>query len=146
MKWKILIPALLIISTFSACKKDDPPAPTPIDPRDKFVGTYVGTQNFSIPSLQINETDPITFDIVKSTTNSSRILVDGLVATVNGNSFTYVEFTETEYDPDTQTNIVYTFNGTGTLNGSNLIQSGTVRTVAVGSIFNGTWSSNTVKQ
>jgi hypothetical protein len=129
---------------FVSCKKDDAPT-TPVDARDKFVGTWIGTYRTQFPALSIDETTNDTTTIIKSTTNASQILVDDLVANVNGNSYTYVQYTETFEDPTIGT-VVYTMNGNGTLTGSNLVQSGTLSLVAQGTTYPGSWSSNLVKQ
>lgn len=67
------------------------------------------------------------------------------VANVSGNSYTYVQFTEIQQDP-TYGAVTITLNGVGTLNGSNLTESGTFTTIVQGTSLDGTWSSNLVKQ
>ena len=128
-----------------SCKKDSPASTTATDPRDKFVGTWSGNVRIQFPSLTYDETSNDSHVITKSTLNSNQIIIDGETANVNGNSYTYVEFTQTEQDA-TYGTIVETYNGVGTLNGSNLIESGTVVGVVQGVSVNGTWSSNLVKQ
>jgi hypothetical protein len=129
---------------FSSCKKDDPVTPA-VDPRDKFVGSWSGNFSISIPNLSISESGQTVVSISKSGSNSSQIIVDGNSANVNGNSYSYNQFTETINDPDLG-DIVLLINGIGTLNGSNLNESGTVSTVIQGTTFNGTWSTSLVKQ
>lgn len=127
---------------FLSCTKED----IPVDQRDAFEGTYQGTLNLKIPGLSINDTYQHSFEIFKGAPNTNKITIDGTFnATVNGNSYTYSEFTQTENDP-TLGAVVIIFNGTGTLNGTNLTETGTLRTVVLGVAYNGTWSSNMVKQ
>ena len=141
---RTLLVAFMLISIVS-CKKED--TKTPIDEREKFVGTYKGNTNITIPDpdIDINETFPNTFSITKSSTNPKQLIVDGEIANVSGSSFTFNEFTYTEEDPDLGT-VIYIFNGIGSLSGSNLVQSGTVKAIIEGITYNGTWSSNSVKQ
>ena len=143
MKKNLLFLLLVLGVTFSSCKKD---TPVVTDNRDKFVGTWNGTININIPDLLINSSENISEDYTKSSSNSNQIVIDASqTANVNGNSYTYNEFTETIDDP-TYGTIVFIFNGTGTINGSNIIESGTVSTVIQGQTYNGTWSSNLVIQ
>ena len=142
---KNAISILLILGVilFSSCKKDTPAA---TDARDKFVGTWSGTQRIVIPGLGIDNSSTVSEPYTKSTTNSNQIIIDGTeTANVNGNSYTYNEFTITDTDPTLGT-IVMIVNGTGTINGSNIVESGTLSTVIQGQTYNGTWSGNLVKQ
>ncbi len=144
MKTKILFTALILLgltTVFSGCKKES----TTTDPRDKFVGTYSGNLTLVIPDVSANNTSQSTFDISKNTSNSSQIYVDGKVANVNDNSFTYSNVTETVDDPNLGT-VVMTLTGIGTLNGSSLTESGTATFVIQGTSYPGTWSRNSVKQ
>lgn len=130
-----------------SCKKDSPATSTATDARDKFVGTWSGSHNERVPDLSIDETSQSSFTIVKHPINSNQIIIDDTqIANVNGNSYTYVQFNITETDPSTGLDILATYNGTGTLNGTNLVESGTMSILSVGTTFNGTWSSNLVKQ
>ncbi len=143
---KISLFLLMSIATlmFVSCKKESTPV-TPTDARDKFVGNWSGTMHFIIPTLAVDQTSNETHSIIKSSTNSNQILVDSIPANINGNSFTYVQYTET-YDDPTLGTVVYTLNGVGTLNGSNLTESGTLNMVAQGISYPGSWSTNMVKQ
>ena len=134
---------LLVLGVaFSSCKKDTPV----VDVRDKFVGTWNGTQNITIPDLSINSSDFYSEVYSKSTSNTNQIIINSdQTASVNGNSYTYNQFTETTTDP-TYGTIVFIFNGIGTINGTNIIESGTVSTIIQGQSYNGTWSGNLVKQ
>ena len=142
---KILTATLLFagILFISSCKKDTPAA---TDARDKFVGTWAGTQRILIPGLGVDYSDNVSEPFTKSSSNSNQIIIDGTqTANVNGNSYTYDQFTITDTDPTLGT-IVMIVNGTGTINGSNIIESGTLSTVIQGQTYNGTWSGNLVKQ
>ena len=140
---KNLLSLLLVIGVLlSSCKKDSPAV---TDARDKFVGNYQGTFVFQYSGDTPNSSTD-THTISKSTSNSNQIIIDGdLVANVNGNSYTYVQFTQIQQDP-TYGAVTITLNGVGTLNGSNLIESGTFTTIIQGTALDGTWSSNLVKQ
>ena len=145
MKKNLLSLLLIIGVVFSSCKKDDPVVPT--DPRDKFVGTWSGTYSVVIPGLGINYSDIATVAYTKSSTNANQIIIDtDQTANVNGNSYTYNQFTETQNDPTLGT-VVFIFNGVGSINGTtNITESGTVSTIIQGQTYNGTWSGNMVKQ
>ena len=145
MKKISLLLSLAVASLiFVSCKKDDAPS-TPVDARDKFVGTWIGTYLTQIPSLSVADTTSDTTVIIKSTTNSNQILIDSLPANVNGSSYTYVQYSETFEDPTVGT-VVYTLNGSGTLSGSNLVETGTLNFLVQGTSIPGTWSSNLIKQ
>lgn len=142
MKLKSSLQLIFFFLLFLSCTKED----IPVDQRDAFEGNYKGTANFKIPSLSVNQTDQYSIEIFKGAPNSNKITIDGIYsASVNGNSYTYSEFTQTENNPTLGT-IVFILNGTGTLIGANLTEFGTVRTVILGVTHNGTWSSNSVKQ
>ena len=141
MKKNLIFLLLVLGVTFSSCKKDTPV----VDARDKFVGSYQGTFQFQYSGDTPNSSTD-THTISKSTSNSNQIIIDGdIVANVNGNSYTYVQFTEIQQDP-TYGAVSITLNGVGTLNGSNLTESGTFTTIIQGTALDGTWSSNLVKQ
>jgi hypothetical protein len=142
MKFKTSLPILIFIFTLFSCKKEN----SSVDQREAFIGTYQGTINTKIPALNLNETDQYAFDISKGASNTNQIKIDGTInATVNGNSYTYTEFTITDNVPNVGA-IVYILNGTGTLNGTNLIETGTLKAVIQGTSYSGTWSTNMVKQ
>ena len=143
---KISLMLMMALATlvFVSCKKESTPS-TPVDPRDKFVGNYQGTFIFQYTG-SASQSSTNTHTITKSASNSNQIIIDGnLTANVNGNSYTYVQYTEVQQDP-TYGAITITFNGVGTLNGSNLNESGTFTTIIQGTPLDGTWSSNMVKQ
>lgn len=143
MKKNLFALLLLVGVVLSSCSKDTPAV---TDARDKFVGTWSGTQRIIIPDLGLDNSDNVSEVHTKSTSNSNQIIIDGSqTANVNGNSYTYNQFTVTENDPTLGT-IMLIFNGNGTINGSNIIESGTLSTVIQGQTYNGTWSSNLVKQ
>lgn len=143
MKWKSFFPSIFLVSILFACSKKES---TPPDPRDAFVGNYKGTLNLRITSLNANQTSQITsYPISKVTSSTNQITVNGdRTATVNGNSYTLSQFSGAVNT--TAGTVVAFFNGTGTLNGSNLTESGTFTMVVQGNNINGTWSTNLVKQ
>lgn len=129
-----------------SCKKDSPAATVATDQRDKFVGTWKGNQTINIPDLNVNNTDLVNEVFSKSSSSQNQIIIDGTqTANVNNNSYTYNEFTQVVNDPSLG-DIVIIVNGTGTANGSNITESGVLYTVIQGVTYNGTWSSNLVKQ
>ena len=140
MKKNLLFLLLVLGVAFSSCKKDTPV----VDVRDKFVGNYQGTFIYQYSGDTPNSSTE-THSISKSSSNSNQIIIDGRVANVSGNSYTYVQFTEIQQDP-TYGAVTITLNGVGTLNGSNLTESGTFTTIVQGTALDGTWSSNLVKQ
>jgi hypothetical protein len=104
----MLVLALLFMSVNSSCKKEN-------DERDKFVGTWTGKLFFS----RIGTEYEITVTITKSKTNSTQILIGQNVATVNGDSYTYEEFTS-------HLGIYGNYTGRGTINGNKLEEVGLI--------------------
>ncbi|MFN5333808.1 MAG: hypothetical protein ACK5BV_01305 [Bacteroidota bacterium] len=101
--------ACIVVSIFSSCKKDENVVDTPIDPRDKFVGTWEGKYYIEIPNIPANsplenlpDSVPTTVVITKSQTNVGEIQLAisntllgnrNAVAFVNGNRYYYEPFT-----------------------------------------------------
>lgn len=142
MKLRLSSILITISILFFSCTKES----IPVDPRDAFEGYYKGDFNITIPSLAINETETIDFYIEKGSSSNTILieLINGEKATVSGSSFVYDQFSITENNP-TGT-VVFILNGTGTLTGTRLTQSGTIKTVIQGTTYSGTWSSSSVKQ
>lgn len=136
--------ALLSI-IFVSCKKDDAPA---VDARDKFVERWFGNFTLAVLAAGLNETDTLTHIISKNPANANQIIIDSdQFATVNGDSFTYLPFTQTETDPTTGMVTTVTFNGSGSItNGTNMTESGSIIINTSGVTLNGTFSSNLTKQ
>lgn len=130
---------MLLCICFSSCTKENI-----IDLRDEFTGQYKGTSSVSIPTLLVNTTDNLNFSITKSSTNSTQIIVDGSPANVSGNTYTYVEFSETANSP-TYGSYVMIFNGKGTYLGGTIYESGTIKVVIAGTTHTGTWTSKSTK-
>ena len=142
MKKNLFAILLLVGVVLTSCSKDTPAV---TDARDKFVGDFQGTFQYQFTGSP-SQSSTNTHTITKSSTNSNQIIIDGTqVANVNGNSYTYVQFTEVQQDP-TYGAVTITFNGVGTLNGSNLNESGTISMIVQGTQLDGSWSSNMVKQ
>lgn len=136
----VILTFVLIVG--SSCKKES----APVDARDKFVGTWKGTVTLKIPSLSIDQSESTTQAISKSSSTQNQIVFDGSAkASVNGNGYTYNEWTETVTDPSVGT-IIFIFNGTGSISGSVITESGTVKTTILGTTYSGTWSSILNKQ
>jgi len=151
-KFNFLFGAMLLLAIVGSCKKDEA-----VDERDKFVGTWKGTTTTSVPDLSINDTKPITLTISKNKINPKQLDItdgeDSYTAIVNGNTYTYNDFTWTgtieledeEGNPYTVT-ASYKMTGTGSINGSSITESGTIRLFVVGEEYPGAWSRTLVKQ
>lgn len=137
----------LLTHAFTQCKKDDASGS---DQRDKFVGTWKGTSTMVIPDLMLNQSESVTYNISKSTVNSNQIIItspgssEQLKANVNGNVYTYDDFTYTETDQGMT--VVITFKGGGSINGNLINEQGTLKLSVNGMTYNGTWSSTLNKQ
>jgi hypothetical protein len=144
MKKLLFISILAIFTVLSSCKKDED-----VDARLAFVGTWAGTQTLAIPSLTLSETFDVNFAISVSSDDSEKILLtsDGeiLKATVNGSTYTYDKYTYTTDDGSGNTMTVE-MQGTGTISGNKINETGTVRLYYMGAEFPGTWSSSLTKQ
>lgn len=137
---KAFYPFLFLIFLFAACSKE-----AQTDDREKFVGTWDATITVSMPSVGLNESDQYTLDISKSTENEKKIIVDTYSANVSGSSYTYDQFTETYTDP-TFGPVTFIFNGTGSISGSTINESGTLKTTIQGVQYNGTWTRTLKKK
>jgi hypothetical protein len=144
MKKLLFISILAIFTVLSSCKKDED-----VDARLAFVGTWAGTQTLAIPSLTLSETFDVNFAISVSSDDSKKILLtsDGeiLKATVSGSTYTYDKYTYTTDDGSGNTMTVE-MQGTGTISGNKINETGTVRLYYMGAEFPGTWSSSLTKQ
>lgn len=141
MKKNSLLGLLILISfTFlGSCSKSE------TDQRDKFLGNWEGTMNIKFPALNVDETDIVSQSVSKSTSNSTQILIDGSVATVNGNSYTYDSRSESFSDPTVGT-VVAQLQGVGIINGSSITESGTIKMVVLGVTYNGSWTATLTKK
>jgi len=142
----ITLISIVIIVLMAGCKKDE--TSPPVDARDKYVGVWKGNTTLSIPALDFSETIEGTQTISLSSTNSQRILITSsgevMYADMNGNSYVYQEYTITDaYEGETW---VEQYNGTGTLNGTTLTETGTVKISYMGETYNGTWTCTMTKQ
>jgi hypothetical protein len=137
----LLIGALLLITLIS-CKKDD------TDDRDKFVGTWKGTGNITVSGMGINISDATTQVITKGTSNPDQIIFTesgvSTTANVNGNAYTYDDYTQTETIEGETVSIKFT--GQGSINGNVITETGTIKIYMLGQEFPGTWSSTLNKQ
>jgi hypothetical protein len=144
-KTTLFLSIALLSIVFVSCKKEDA---TVVDARDKFVGRWFGNFTIAIPAAGLNETDTLTHIITKNPANANQIIIDSVqFATINGDSFTYLPFTQTETDPTTGLTTTVTFNASGSItNGTNMTETGTINIMAAGVTLNGTFSSNLTKQ
>ena len=142
--FKLFISAFLLITLITSCKKEE------TDDRDKFIGTWKGTVNMTVSGLGINSSDPSTQIITKGTVNPKQIIFTevgetvGSIANVNGNAYTYDEYTYTE-TVQGQT-VSMKFNGNGSINGNAITESGTLKVYLLGQEYPGSWSSTLNKQ
>ncbi len=140
--FKLFISAFLLITLITSCKKEV------TDDRDKFIGTWKGTVNTTVSGLGINSSDPSTQIITKGTVNPKQIIFTEAgqtsTANVNGNAYTYDEYTQTETVQGQTVSVKVT--GNGSINGNVLTESGTIKVYLLGQEYPGSWSSTLNKQ
>lgn len=153
---------LLIIVTASlfimGCNKDNNDTTTPVDQRDKFVGTWTGEYKFTLVGLPDNLSSfvpdklPASVVITKSQASPSEIelkINNGQVAyaVITGNEYLYKPFTLTPFP-----GINLTLNGTGKIgsDGKSISETGNLSgSFSFGQNegpLSGTWSSVLNKQ
>jgi hypothetical protein len=143
-KLKLILGTFLLLATLSiSCKKES------TDTRPQFVGTWTGTVSMIVPGLNpSNKAESLT--ITTGTGNSNQLVITQVGSTVamtavtNGNTYKYDEYTQSASLGDVTVSMK--FNGTGTLNGNVLSESGTVTFTMSGVSYPGTWSSTLNKQ
>ena len=142
--FKMFLGTLLLVSLFISCKKEA------TDNRPQFVGTWNGTNSMIVSGLNSNTSNAVSITIAEGTGNSNQIILTqtgstvARTAVVNGNSYKYDEYTGTTSLGDLT--ISMKINGTGTLNGNVISESGTVTITVAGVDYPGTWSSTLNKQ
>jgi len=140
--FKLFISAFLLITLITSCKKEE------TDDRDKFIGTWKGTVNMTVSGLGINSSDPSTQIITKGTVNPKQIIFTEAgqtsTANINGNAYTYDEYTQTETVEGQTVSVKVT--GNGSINGNVLTESGTIKVYVLGQEYPGSWSSTLNKQ
>ena len=140
--FKLFISAFLLITLITSCKKEV------TDDRDKFIGTWKGTVNMTVSGLGINSSDPSTQIVTKGTVNLKQIIFTEAgqtsTANVNGNAYTYDEYTQTETVEGKTVSVKVT--GNGSINGNVLTESGTIKVYVLGQEYPGSWSSTLNKQ
>jgi hypothetical protein len=144
MKKNLLFLLLVLGVTFSSCKKNDPVV---TDARDKFVGTWSGTTNLYETGVLLGS-GPSNYSISKDANNSNKILItdaaNGIIncpASVNGNSYSILNFTTSDGISS------YVVNGTGTINGNSIIENGSLveTDLTTGDVFNYTYTTSLLK-
>lgn len=141
--FKFVIGAIICISLITSCKK------TTTDDTAKFIGTWVGTFSMNVPLPGSPSSDSTNVAITKGTADNQIILTQtgstaSRTANVKGNGYTYVEINST-----TTTQVIYIsmkMNGSGTLSGTTITESGTVVITMGGVDYPGTWSGTMTKQ
>src|SRR5450759_1000748 len=140
--FKLFTSAFLLITLITSCKKEE------TDDRDKFIGTWKGTVNMTVSGLSINSSDPSTQIITKGIVNPKQIIFaeagQTSTANVNGNAYTYDEYTQTETVEGQTVSVKVT--GNGSINGNVLTESGTIKVYVLGQEYPGSWSSTLKKQ
>ena len=141
---KLLLSTLLLVTLLISCKKEA------TDPRPQFVGTWTGTISLVVPGLNSNTSKAESVTISTGTGNSNQIIIMQagstitMTAVVNGNSYKYDEYTLSSSIGDISVSIK--FNGTGTLTGGVISETGTITYTLAGVAYPGTWSSTLNKQ
>lgn len=139
---KLFISALLLITLISSCKKEE------TDDRDKFIGTWKGTVSMTVSGFDINSSDASTQIITKGSVNPNQIIFteagETVTANVNGNGYTYDEYTQTGTIEGTTVSVKVT--GNGSINGNVITESGTIKVYLLGQEYPGSWSSILNKQ
>ena len=142
--FKLLFAAIMVVSVIASCKKET------TDDRAKFIGTWSGTINLIIPDLSLNGNKAELLTISAGTASSNQIILTQTGSTivptgnVSGNSYTYNEYTSTAISNGIT--ITSKFNGTGTLTGNTITESGTIVYTIGTATYSGTWSSSLTKQ
>ena len=136
---KIFFVLMVSLAVLQSCEEKEK------DPRDKYVGTWRGLYTVKLDALGVNESDSVTVIIEKDTTNVNQILIDNQEATVNGDTYTYKEVSESDIDPVLGP-LKVTINGAGTLNGTSITESGTIKLETAGLSFTGNWSQSLQKK
>ena len=141
--FKLFIGALLLVVLVISCKK------AVTDDTLKFIGTWTGTNNEIVPGLGSNSSNPVSLTITKGTTADQIVLTQTgttkvRTANASGSGYTYVEYTGTSTSQGITVSMK--MNGSGTLNGSVITESGTVVYTLGGQNYPGTWSSTITKQ
>lgn len=139
--FKLFIAGFLFISLITSCKKEE------VDERDRFIGNWKGTVNMTVSGLGINTSDASTQVVTKGIGNKQIIFTESgesTTANVNGNAYTYDEYTQTETIEGETVSIKVT--GNGSINGNVLTESGTIKVYLLGQEYPGSWSSTLNKQ
>jgi hypothetical protein len=136
-----LIGSFLLITLISCSKEET-------DDRDKFVGNWKGTVTMIVPGMSINSSDASIQVVSKGTANPKQIIFseagESTTANVNGNGYTYDESIQTGTIEGETVSIKV--NGTGSINGNVITESGTIKIYVLGQEFSGSWSSTLNKQ
>ena len=142
--FKLFLSAILLVSLITSCKKDT------TNVRDKFLGTWTGTINLIIPALGTNGGKVEILTITAGTASASQIILTQTGSTVvptgnvSGSTYTYDEYSSTAVSNGVT--ITSKFDGTGTINGNTITESGTIVYIIGTATYPGTWSSSLSKQ
>lgn len=144
MQKVLLITILALLAVISSCKKDET-----IDPRIAFVGTWAGSQSISITSLGLSDQADYAQTVSLSADDPKRILItsDGQIqkATVNGSTYTYDKYSYTSDDGSGNT-MTIEMQGSGTISGNKIIETGTLKLYYLGAEYPGNWTGTITKQ
>jgi hypothetical protein len=141
--YKLIIGVIICISLITSCKK------TVTDDAAKFIGTWAGTFSMNVPGAGAPSSNSTNVAITKGTSDNQIILTQtgstaSRTANVKGNVYTYVEINSTTTTQGIT--ISMKMNGSGTLSGTTITESGTVVITMGGADYPGTWSSSMTKQ
>ena len=143
MKKVLLISALTILTILSSCKKDEE------DQRNKFVGTWAGSQTTVIPGLGVNDVSDYVQIMSLSSDNANKIIitVGGEIqkAEVKGSLYNYDNYSYTTDDGSGNT-MTMEMIGSGTLSGNKINETGTLKLYYMGQEFPGTWTGKLTRQ
>lgn len=144
MKTKLSLIILSMTLAFVGCKKDDS-----TDPRDKYIGTWYGTETQVFTELGISDTYNVNYAITKSAVANEIIVTNSesselsYTAIVDGNQHTYKKFSY--YENDQGFTIYYEQEGTGIIADSQISENGTMLSSISGYDYYGTWFRTLIK-
>ena len=141
--FKLFFAAILLISLIASCKKDT-------NDRDKFIGTWTGTIHLIVSGMNANTSKAESLTITIGGGSASQIILTQAGSTivptgkVSGSSYTYDEYTTTATEQGVT--VSAKLNGTGSLSGNVITETGTIIYTIQGVVYPGTWSSSLTKQ
>jgi hypothetical protein len=142
--YKVFFAAFFLVALITSCKKNT------TDDSDKFIGTWTGTIHLIVPGMNANTSKAESLTITIGSASASQIILTQagsiIVPTgkVSGGSYTYDEYTTTATEQGVT--VSAKLNGTGSLSGNVITETGTIVYTMQGIVYPGTWSSSLTKQ